>query len=58
MDVSEFVANYRNHPVLFIGTGISLRDLSPSYSWDGLLEHISMELTDSLQLLKKKIGHY
>ncbi|SHI72881.1 SIR2 family protein [Halodesulfovibrio aestuarii] len=45
MNISEFVSNYRNHPVLFIGTGVSLRYLESSYSWDGLLKHIAFELT-------------
>lgn len=43
MDIKEFVANYRNHPVLFIGTGISLRYLAKSYTWDGLLKNICTE---------------
>lgn len=45
MDIREFIGRYRNHPVLFIGTGISLRYLNNSYTWDGLLKHISVELT-------------
>lgn len=44
MNVQEFIDNYRNHPVLFIGTGLSLRYLENSYSWDGLLKSISYEL--------------
>lgn len=45
MDVSEFIGQYKNHPVLFIGAGISLRYLNNSYTWDGLLKHISFECT-------------
>ena len=45
MNISEFVNNYTNHPVLFIGTGMSLRYLNNSYTWDGLLSYISTELT-------------
>jgi hypothetical protein len=30
--------------VLFIGTGVSLRYLEASYTWDGLLKFISGEL--------------
>jgi hypothetical protein len=45
MNINDFIGNYHNHPILFIGTGISLRYLSNSYSWDGLLEKISVELT-------------
>lgn len=47
MNVSEFISNYKNHPVLFIGTGISLRYLNNSYTWDGLLSSIAYELTES-----------
>ncbi|EAS5004997.1 SIR2 family protein, partial [Salmonella enterica] len=45
MDIREFIGNYRNHPVLFIGTGFSLRYLSNSFDWNGLLSHICFELT-------------
>jgi hypothetical protein len=45
MNIHEFISGYTNHPVLFIGTGISLRYLENSYTWDGLLKHISFELT-------------
>ncbi|MEH4627059.1 SIR2 family protein [Phytobacter diazotrophicus] len=46
MEINEFIAKYRNHPVLFIGTGFSLRYLSNSFDWNGLLSHICFELTD------------
>jgi len=45
MDINEFVSKYKNHPVLFVGTGISLRYLNNSYTWDGLLEKIAFELS-------------
>ena len=45
MNVSEFISSYKNHPVLFIGTGISLRYLNNSYTWDGLLSKIAFDLT-------------
>lgn len=44
MQIENFIANYRNHPVLFIGTGISLRYLDSSYTWNGLLQNIAYEL--------------
>jgi hypothetical protein len=47
MTIQEFIAQYKNHPVLFIGTGISLRYLDNSYTWDGLLSKIALELTDN-----------
>jgi hypothetical protein len=31
MKIEEFISNYKNHPVLFIGTGISLRYLKKDY---------------------------
>lgn len=44
VDIKNFVAGYKNHPVLFIGTGISLRYLNKSFTWDGLLRHICQEV--------------
>lgn len=46
MDIKEFISKYKNHPILFVGTGVSLRYLKNSYSWDGLLSYISFELTN------------
>lgn len=45
MNIKEFISSYRNHPILFIGTGISLRYLEKSYTWDGLLKKISYDLS-------------
>ena len=44
MVISEFIAQFRNHPVLFVGTGMSLRYLNNSYSWDELLKKICHDL--------------
>jgi hypothetical protein len=44
MRIKDFISKYNNHPVLFIGTGVSLRYLTNSYNWDGLLSKISFEL--------------
>ncbi|MEI7231815.1 SIR2 family protein [Pectobacterium carotovorum] len=44
MNIREFIGQYRNHPVLFIGAGVSLRYLNNSHTWDGLLKHIAFEL--------------
>lgn len=49
MEIKDFISQYRNHPVLFVGTGISLRYLSNSYTWDGLLEHIALECTGNIE---------
>jgi hypothetical protein len=45
MNIDGFVSEYKNHPVLFIGTGLSLRYLNNSFTWDGLLSKISFELS-------------
>lgn len=47
MDIFEFVSSYKNHPVLFVGTGLSLRYLENSFTWEGLLKHITVELYGS-----------
>lgn len=44
MNIKDFIKGFKNHPVLFIGTGVSLRYLENSFTWDGLLKHISYEL--------------
>lgn len=44
MNINDFISQYKNHPVLFIGTGFSLRYLENSYTWDGLLAKISYDL--------------
>lgn len=47
MTVQEFISQYKNHPILFIGTGVSLRYLKNSYTWDDLLSKISFDLTSN-----------
>lgn len=47
MNVQEFIANFRNHPIVFIGTGLSIRYLSTSYSWEELLKKIASEFSDN-----------
>ncbi|MDI1222346.1 SIR2 family protein [Acinetobacter sp.] len=44
MHINDFISQYKNHPILFVGTGISLRYLKDSYTWDGLLKKITYEL--------------
>jgi len=44
MNIADFISHYKNHPVLFIGTGFSLRYLENSYTWDGLLSKIAFDL--------------
>ena len=45
MHIKEFISNYTNHPVLFVGTGVSLRYLKESQTWDSLLRKIANDLT-------------
>lgn len=47
MDIFDFINKYENHPVLFVGTGFSLRYLKTSYSWENLLKTISFEIKDN-----------
>lgn len=44
MHINEFISSYKNHPVLFVGTGVSLRYMKESHTWDGLLRKIAFEL--------------
>ncbi|MCQ2143327.1 MAG: SIR2 family protein, partial [Bacteroidales bacterium] len=46
MDLAAFLSEYKNHPVLFIGTGISKRYYSESYTWDELLSKIVLDYCD------------
>lgn len=41
MEIKDFVSNFNSHPVLFVGTGMSLRYLKNSFTWDSVLEKIS-----------------
>lgn len=50
MDIKEFISKYHTHPVLFIGTGMSMRYLRKSYSWKSLLEQITVDLTGNDEL--------
>ena len=49
MDIQEFVSRFRNHPVLFLGTGVSLRYLESSFTWDGLLKKVAEDLTGNYE---------
>lgn len=44
MDISEFIGGYSNHPILFIGSGLSFRYLNNTYTWNNLLLKVSEEL--------------
>lgn len=47
MDIKDFFSQYKNHPVLFVGAGISLRYLKNSFNWDGLLLKIAVEIFEN-----------
>lgn len=44
MHIRDFIAGFRNHPVLFIGSGFSFRYLTNTYTWDALLCKICEDL--------------
>lgn len=47
MNIKKFISLYKNHPILFVGTGISLRYLNNSYTWEGLLKKITYDLKEN-----------
>lgn len=49
MNIKEFFANYKNHPILFIGSGFSLRYLNNSFNWPNLLKKIAIDLFESTE---------
>ncbi|CAO98281.1 SIR2 family protein [Erwinia tasmaniensis] len=49
MNINDFVRNYKNHPVLFVGTGFSLRYLTESFSWDALLKRVVIDLRGNVE---------
>lgn len=49
MNIDNFINKFQNHPVLFLGTGFSLRYLENSFSWEELLKFISYELTNNTE---------
>ncbi|MDM1467350.1 SIR2 family protein [Myroides odoratimimus] len=44
MHINEFFLNYVNHPVLFVGSGFSLRYIQGFKDWNGLLLDVSEDL--------------
>lgn len=44
MDIKEFVSNFKTHPILFIGSGLSRRYLKNSPDWHELLSNIAKDI--------------
>jgi hypothetical protein len=44
MNITEYISNYTNHPVLFIGSGFSFRYLTQTYTWNDLLSKVCEDL--------------
>lgn len=45
MNIKDFISGYKNHPILFVGAGLSLRYLVNSYTWENLLKKVIEDLT-------------
>lgn len=58
MDIRNYVKQFTNHPILFVGTGFSMRYIENSFSWDELLEYAANKLTgDESYYLDLKYEH-
>ncbi|THT99368.1 SIR2 family protein [Lampropedia puyangensis] len=44
MKIQEFLGRYKNHPIIFIGSGMSQRYLTGSYGWYALLEKVALDV--------------
>lgn len=59
MEIQDFIQRYKNHPVLFLGTGISLRYLEKSFRWEALLSFVANEVSGSEEyFLDLKSKHF
>lgn len=47
MNIQEFISQYTNHPILFVGSGFSFRYLENTYTWNNLLSKICEDLWGS-----------
>jgi hypothetical protein len=57
MNINEFIAKFSTHPVLFIGTGISLRYYENAFSWYDLLRQIMIDLTGNEEDFLNIVSH-
>ena len=59
LKIQDFIKQYDNYPILFVGAGLSLRYLENSYSWDGLLARIANDIYGNTErYLKIKSNSY
>ena len=57
MKIKEFIAQFNNYPILFIGTGIDLRYLQQAYNWESLLKQIACDFRDVEYFKELKYTH-
>lgn len=50
MNINDYFSTYKVYPVLFIGTGLSLRYYQDSFTWEALLAKIVDECSDNREL--------
>jgi hypothetical protein len=59
LKIQDFIKQYDNYPILFVGAGLSLRYLENSYSWNGLLARIANDIYGNTErYLKIKSNSY
>lgn len=58
MSIEKFFKEMRNHPVLFLGTGFSLRYLNVSYTWRELLEKIAIDIYGEKRLFLELLSDF
>ena len=46
MKVNEFISQYKNHPIVFMGAGMTQRYYKNAYNWDQLLSKLCYDLTE------------
>lgn len=47
MEIKDYIESLENYPVLFVGTGLSLRYGKNAYTWEGLLQSSSKLIYDN-----------
>jgi len=60
MNIKDFFSGYKNHPILFVGAGFSMRYLQGAYSWPNLLRQVVVDLNGNDELfldLRNKYNH-